>query len=150
MTATVERAYVVSLSIPDNEAFTALSTLTRMGLAVTEVRRADVWVARVDPARIAEVDRALATVETIFNPNKHRLEVRSDARPRPGEVWVMAGDETPATTVVGRAVPGVLGIVRRTSWRLVDGHGSDIPAADLQRAIDGFLCNPAFQKAMTT
>jgi hypothetical protein len=149
MSAPVERAYVVSLSIPDNEAFTALTTLSRMGLTVSEVRRADVWVARVDPNRIGDVDGALATVETIFNPNKHRLEIRSDAHPRPGEVWVMARDETPATTVVGRSVPGVFGIVRRTSWRLLDEHGNDVPAPDLQRAIDGFLCNPAFQKAMT-
>lgn len=150
MSAPVERAYVVSLSIPDNEAFTALTTLARMGLTVAEVRRADVWVARVDPDRIGDVDSTLATVETIFNPNKHRLEVRSDVRPQPGEVWVMSRDETPATTVLGRAVPGVFGIVRRTSWRLLDEHGNDVPARDLQHAIDGFLCNPAFQKAMTT
>jgi hypothetical protein len=149
MTAAVERAYVVSLSIPDNEAFTALTTLLRMGLHVADVRRADVWVARIDPAHTAAVDAALATVETIFNPNKHRLEVRSDVRPRPGEVWVMARDETPATAVVGRSVPGVFGIVRRTSWRLLDEQGNDLPAADLQRAIEGFLCNPAFQKAVT-
>jgi hypothetical protein len=150
MSEPVERAYVVTLTIPDNEAFTALTTLARMGIAVGEVRRADVWVARVDPERAAEADASLATVETVFNPNKHRLEVRSDARPRPGEVWVMARDETPATAVGGRNVPGVSGLVRRTSWRLLDEHGADISAADRQRAIDGFLCNPAFQKAMTT
>ena len=150
MSAAVDRAYVVTLTIPDNEAFTALTTLARMGIPVGEVRRADVWIARVDPERAAEADAVLATVETIFNPNKHRLEVRSDARPRSGEVWVMARDETPATTVGGRAVPGVSGIVRRTSWRLLDEHGHDVSAADRQRAIDGFLCNPAFQKAMTT
>jgi len=150
MTTPVERAYVVSLSIPDNEAFTALTTLARMGIPVGDVHRADVWVARVDPERTAEVDAALATVETIFNPNKHRLEIRSDVHPRPGEVWVMSRDEAPATTVLGRSVPGVHGIVRRTSWRLLDEHGDDVPAGDRQRAIDGFLCNPAFQKAMTT
>ena len=150
MSAAVERAYVVSLTIPDNEAFTALTTLARMGLPIGHVQRADVWIARVDPERAPEVDAALATVETIFNPNKHRLEVRSDARPRPGEVWVMARDETPATAVGGRSVPGVSGIVRRTSWRLLDEYGHDVSAADRQRAIDGFLCNPAFQKAMTT
>ena len=150
MSAPVERAYVIALTIPDNEAFTALTALARMGIAVGNVQRADVWLARVDPERATEIDAALATVETIFNPNKHRLEVRSDAAPRPGEVWVMARDETPATVVGGRSIPGLSGIVRRTCWRLLDEHGHDVSAADRQRAIDGFLCNPAFQKAMTT
>jgi hypothetical protein len=147
MSAPVERAYVVSLTIPDNEAFTALTTLARMGLAVAAVDRADVWVASVDPDRAGALDAALTTIETIFNPNKHRLEIRPDARPAPGVVWVTAIDEAPAATVAGRSVPGVHGIVRRTSWRLLDEAGNDVPDAIRQRATESFLCNPAFQKA---
>ena len=148
MTAAVERSYVVSLIIPDNEAYTALTALARIGLPVAALERADVWVARVDPQKISTLDGALATIETIYNPNKHRLEIRDGARPRPGEVWVTAADETPAITVAGRSVDGLVDIVRRTSWRLLDEQGRSVPAAILDRATESFLCNPAFQKAI--
>ncbi|HEV8021044.1 MAG TPA: hypothetical protein VGP41_07250 [Candidatus Lustribacter sp.] len=148
MSEAVERAYVITLTIPDNEAFTALTTLARIGLPVERAVRSDVWIATVDTEHAATLDRTITTIETIYNPNKHRLEVRSDARPRPGEVWITALDETPAITVAGRTVAGVRGIVRRTAWRLLDDRGADVPAAVLERATETFLCNPAFQKAI--
>ena len=148
MSEPVERAYVVTLTIPDNEAFTALTTLNRMGLPVAAAVRSDVWVATVESPHIAVLDGTIGTIETIYNPNKHRLEVRDDARPRPGEVWITARDETPAITVAGRTVDGVRGIVRRTAWRLLDEQGADVPAGVLDRATESFLCNPAFQKAI--
>lgn len=144
----VLRSYVVSLTIPDNEAFTALTALARLGLPVSSVLRSDVWVAIVDPLLIDAADAVIPTIETIFNPNKHRLDIRSDDRPAPGEVWITAHDETPATTVAGRSVPGIEAIVRRTSWRLLDEGGADVPAGVLDRATETFLCNPAFQKAI--
>ncbi len=148
MSEPVERAYVVTLTIPDNEAFTALTTLNRMGFPVAAAVRSDVWIATVEPAHVAGLDGTIGTIETIYNPNKHRLEVREDARPRPGEVWITARDETPAITVAGRTVDGVRGIVRRTAWRLLDEQGADVPAGVLDRATESFLCNPAFQKAI--
>ncbi len=148
MSEAVERAYVITLTIPDNEAFTALTTLARIGLPVERAVRSDVWIATVEADGAAALDRTITTIETIYNPNKHRLEVRADARPRPGEVWITALDETPAITVAGRTVAGVRGIVRRTAWRLLDERGADVPAAVLQRATETFLCNPAFQKAI--
>jgi hypothetical protein len=148
MSDAVERAYVITLTIPDNEAFTALTTLARIGLPVERAVRSDVWIATVDAEHAATLDRTITTIETIYNPNKHRLEVRGDARPRPGEVWITALDETPATTVAGRTVTGVRGIVRRTAWRLLDDRGADVPASVLERATETFLCNPAFQKAI--
>jgi hypothetical protein len=148
MSEIIERAYVVTLTIPDNEAFTALTTLARMGVPVDAAVRSDVWVASVDEEHAAALDGTITTIETVYNPNKHRLEVREDARPRPGEVWITAHDETPAITIAGRTVDGVRGIVRRTSWRLLDQHGADVPAAVLDRATESFLCNPAFQKAL--
>jgi hypothetical protein len=148
MSEVIERAYVVTLTIPDNEAFTALTTLARMGLAVETAVRSDVWIASVDAEHAAALDGTITTIETVYNPNKHRLEVREDARPRSGEVWITAHDETPAITIAGRTVDGVRGIVRRTSWRLLDQHGADVPAAVLDRATESFLCNPAFQKAI--
>lgn len=148
MSDAVERAYVITLTIPDNEAFTALTTLARIGLPVERAVRSDVWIATVEAGHAATLDQTITTIETIYNPNKHRLEVRSDARPRPGEVWITALDETPAITVAGRTVAGVRGIVRRTAWRLLDERGADVPAAVLERATETFLCNPAFQKAI--
>lgn len=148
MSETVERAYVITLTIPDNEAFTALTTLARMGLPLDAAVRSDVWIATVDAAHAAALDAAIETIETIYNPNKHRLEIRTDARPRTGEVWITAHDETPAITVAGRTVAGVRGIVRRTAWRLLDASGTDVPAGVLDRATESFLCNPAFQKAI--
>ena len=148
MSEPIERAYVITLTIPDNEAFTALTTLARMGLPVESAVRSDVWIATVEAAHAAALDASIGTIETIYNPNKHRLEIRSDARPRPGEVWITAHDETPAITVAGRTVDGVRGIVRRTAWRLLDQHGADVPAGILERATESFLCNPAFQKAI--
>jgi hypothetical protein len=148
MSTLVERAYVVTLTIPDNEAYTALTTLARLGLPVESAVRSDVWIATVEEAAVASLDATIATFETVYNPNKHRLDVRSDARPRGGEVWITAGDEAPAITLAGRTVAGVRGIVRRTSWRLLDAQGADVPPAVLDRATEAFLCNPAFQKAI--
>jgi len=148
MSEPVERAYVITLTIPDNEAFTALTTLARMGLDVDAAVRSDVWIATVDADHAAALDGAIGTIETIYNPNKHRLEIRTDAQPRPGEVWVTAYDETPAITVAGRTVEGLRGIVHRTAWRLLDERGADVPASLLDRATESFLCNLAFQRAI--
>ena len=148
MSGLVERVYVVTLTIPDNEAFTALTALARIGIPAESAIRSDVWIATVETEHAAALDAAIGTIETIYNPNKHRLEVRADARPRTGEVWITAHDETPAITIAGRTVAGVRGIVRRTAWRLLDERGADVPAGVLDRATETFLCNPAFQKAM--
>jgi hypothetical protein len=144
----IERAYVITLTIPDNEAFTALTTLARMGVPVDAAVRSDVWIATIEADHAAALDATIGTIETVYNPNKHRLEIRTDARPRPGEVWITALDETPTITVAGRTVDGVRGIVRRTAWRLLDERGADVPAGILDRATETFLCNPAFQKAI--
>jgi hypothetical protein len=144
---TIERAYVVSLTIPDNEAYTALTTLARMGLGVERAVRADVWLVVLDPARTAAFDTLVPTLEGIFNPNKHRLEIRSEAAPRAGEVWITSRDERPAITIGGRSVAGVVSVRRLTAWRLLDANGTDVPPAILERATEMFLCNPAFQEA---
>ncbi len=142
------RAFAVVLTIPDNEAFTALETLGRLGIDVDRVVRSDVWLFEVEDARAAALRETIASIETISNPNKHRLVERTTAAPEPGEVWIAARDEAPATLVGGRAVPGVRAIRRRTGWRLLDGEGRDVPAAVLDRAVETFLCNPAFQEAI--
>lgn len=160
------RAFAVTLMIPDNEAFTAYETLSRLGIAVAGVTRADIWLFDVEdgapePDRssasrsLASGDRAcdlaatVASIETIYNPNKHRLAERASDRPEAGEVWVAPRDERPMSQVAGRAIPGVRAIRRRTAWRLLGDQGADVPSAELARAVDAFLCNPAFQVAFT-
>jgi hypothetical protein len=142
------RAFAVTLTIPDNEAFTAYETLSRLGIAVARVVRADIWLFDVD-ASAGDLAATIASIETIHNPNKHRLAERGSDRPAPGEVWVAPRDEAEATLVAGRAIPGVRAIRRRTAWRLVDDEGADVPSTELVRAIESFLCNPAFQVAIT-
>lgn len=142
------RAFAVALTIPDNEAFTATETLARLGLGVGRTARADIWLFDVDDPEADALRERIASIETIFNPNKHRLVERPSAAPEPGEVWIAARDEAPATLVGGRAIPGVRAIRRRTGWHLFDHDGRDVPAATLERAVETFLCNPAFQEAI--
>jgi hypothetical protein len=146
MTAT--RTFAVTLTIPDNEAFTAFETLGRLGVDVARVVRGDIWQFEVEEAAAGGLAAAIASIETIHNPNKHRLAARESDRPLPGEVWVAPRDEAPATLVGGRAIPGVRGIRRRTAWRLLDDAGRDIASPEFDRAIETFLCNPAFQVAI--
>lgn len=143
------RTFAVTLVIPDNEAFTAYETLGRLGVPVARVVRADVWQFDVDEAARVDLARTVASIETIHNPNKHRLAERESDRPLAGEVWIAPRDEAPATSVAGRAIPGVRAIRRRTAWRLLDDAGRDVAPSDLDRAVETFLCNPAFQVAIT-
>ncbi|MEA2786322.1 MAG: hypothetical protein QOF71_2426 [Candidatus Eremiobacteraeota bacterium] len=146
---TVTRTFAVSLTIPDNEAFTALETLDRLGIPVARVVRADIWLFDADDAA-ADLASAIASNETIHNPNKHRLAERDSDQPAPGEVWIASRDEPPARLVAGRSIPGVTAIRRRTAWRLLDDSGRDVAPAALDRAVETFLCNPAFQVAIKT
>jgi hypothetical protein len=142
------RTFAVTLTIPDNEAFTALETLGRLGLPVARVVRADIWLFDADDSA-ADLASTIASIETIHNPNKHRLAERESDRPAPGEVWIASRDEPPFSSVAGRRIAGVRAIRRRTAWRLLDDSGRDVAADTLDRAVETFLCNPAFQVAIT-
>ncbi|HTJ28705.1 MAG TPA: hypothetical protein VMA36_21300 [Candidatus Limnocylindria bacterium] len=143
------RTFAVSLTIPDNEAFTAFETLGRLGVPVARVVRSDIWSFDVDERAAGELAATIGSIETISNPNKHRLVERSADRPEAGEVWIAPRDETPATQVAGRSIPGVRAIRRRTAWRLLDDAGHDVAPDVLSRAVETFLCNPAFQVAIS-
>jgi hypothetical protein len=145
----VTRTFAVSLIIPDNEACTAYETLARLGVPAARVVRSDIWLFEVAPEAAETLASSVAQIETLYNPNKHRLVERTSDAPEPGEVWVASRDEAPATRIAGRALPGVTGIRRRTSWRLLDEAGQDIGQSDRDRAVATFLCNPAFQVAIT-
>jgi hypothetical protein len=149
----VERAFEVRLTIPDNEAYTALTTLRRLEVACEEVVRADVHVFGVDEGvDTEELTRALKTAATIYNPNKHRLRPLPTPRPSPGEVWITSDGAVPRErdriVVGGVELKGVRTAWRATSWRLLDGGGNPVAAEVLDRAVETLLCNPAFQRAI--
>jgi phosphoribosylformylglycinamidine (FGAM) synthase PurS component len=127
----------VRLTIPDNEARTALATLRRLGVAVEGLERADLYRFDVDPGSEANLVKTLQGFETVYNPNKHALRVREEERPGPGEVWV---DEIDGADV-------------QSSNRTVRIGGlfgtAGAPAAPdvVTSATETLLCNPAFQKA---
>jgi len=148
MTGGSERTFAVTLTIPDNEAFTALETLRRLGLQVSELRRADIWTFAVDDAAAETLAQTIAAIETVFNPNKHELHERPGSRPLAGEVWIAPREEAVRPQVGGRLVPGVRGVQRRVAWQLLDDAGAIVEPAVLERAVETFLCNPAFQKAI--
>ena len=149
----IEHAFEIQLVIPDNEAYTALTTLKRLDVPCDQVVRSDVHVfGAEDDVDAGELARLLMTIATIYNPNKHRLRALDAPRPKPGEAWI-ASSEIPQVRehvqVGGVELKGVRTAWRATSWRLLDRAGNTVPAEVLGRAVETLLCNPAFQRAIT-
>ncbi len=130
-----QRMCAITLKIPDNAAYTTLTTLQRLGLPVARVERSEIWV--VDDAGDADDFAArMERNETLFNPNKHRLAVLDANAPRAGEMWI---EETGAHAPHGRR--------RYVGWRLLDRDGKPADRALLREAAERLLCNPAIEKA---
>jgi phosphoribosylformylglycinamidine (FGAM) synthase PurS component len=127
------RAIAIGLKIPDNTAYTALVALRRLGVAVEGVERNEIFFFDDDGDVDALVRRVKAD-ETIFNPNKHRLEVLAQAAPRPGELWIEPLVQTPRRAAA-------------VAWRLTDAHGLPLRSQLLAAAADRLLCNPAIDRA---
>ena len=130
-----ERAVSVSLKIPDNEAYTALVALRRLGVEVESVERSAIFLFEDDGDAEALLARVAAD-ERIFNPNKHRLALLESARPRRGEVWI----EPLEANARGPAA---------IAWRLFDERGTPLKRPVLETAIERLLCNPAIERAVT-
>jgi hypothetical protein len=151
----IVRCVEVSLTIPDNEAETALETLVRLGVSLDGLSRADLYRFELDAAAEDGLIRTLSSLETIYNPGKHALRVRQDAAPVPGEVWI---DEIRAPAppgsgpvrIAGRELPGVWSVERFTAWRVEPAGGASEAAEVARRATETLLCNPAFQRAILT
>lgn len=145
-----ERVVAIGLKIPDNEAYTALTALRRLGLDVAGVQRSEVW--RFDDAGDSATftDRLRAN-EAIFNPNKHRLEVLDASRgPRPGEVWIAKADERDEVRerLGGKGIASVARARRYVGWRLLGADGAPVSREMLSAAVERLLCNPAIEKAV--
>jgi len=147
------RCVEIALTIPDNEAETAATTLRRLGFPGAVLTRADAYrlhVAGPEGEGPALLD-TLRRIEPLYNPNKHELRERA-ATPGAGEVWIheIVHGEEPGegpVRIAGRTLPGVNGIERFTVWRLADEAGAPAPAEAVARATETLLCNPAFQVA---
>lgn len=153
------RTYEVELTIPDNTAFTALGALQRLGISSDEIRRTDIYCFDVDAAQVGALDASVRSIETIYNPNKHRLAIVTQ-RPA-GEVWIgdraddarraaktqptMSGERN--IVIAGRRLAGVRSVSRATAWRLRRG-GQDVAPEVLAKATAMLLCNPAFQEVV--
>lgn len=151
-------AFGVELTIPDNEAYTTLVTLVRLGIVCRRLERSEVWVFDVEEARAGDLEAQVRTIETIFNPNKHVLFALGAPRPRPGEVWVGerdedAGQPRPAALrevhLAGRTLEGVFGYRRYKGWRLWESEAEVASQAVVANAAETLLCNPAFQVLIT-
>jgi len=148
-----ERAVAIRLKIPDNEAYTALTALRGLGVAVEKLERSEIW--RVDDGGdVATLAARIESNEAIFNPNKHRLTVLDSNEPRLGEAWVyelpVTGGEDPVAydTVGGKRIAGISRARRYIGWRLLDAAGSAVPRTSVRDAVERLLCNPAIEKAL--
>lgn len=142
------RTVAIELKIPDNTAFTALSALQRLGVAVERVERGEVWEVddRGNPATLVE---RVAANPAIFNPNKHRIELRDDREgPQAGEAWITPADDGDMVgeRLGGSGIADVARAARWTAWRLRDASGAPVDRATLAGAVDRLLCNPAVEK----
>ncbi len=143
----------VAPTIPDNEALTALATLRALGVDLGALERSDVWRFEVAPESAGGLVDAVRGIETIYNPNKHALQVRAALDPEAGEVWI---DEPAAAVrfgrsplrIAGRLLDGVDRVERFTAWRLRDQHGAPVAREVVDRALETLLLNPAFQRAI--
>jgi hypothetical protein len=145
-------AYSVELTIPDNEAYTTLVTLVRLGIRCRKLERSDVWVFEIEDAALDGLEPTIRSIETIFNPNKHVLRALSEPRPRAGEVWVGERDESEApgaalreVQFAGRVLAGVRRFRRYKGWRLWESEAEAASTAVVANAAETLLCNPAFQ-----
>ncbi len=151
------RCIEVALSIPDNEARTALATLRRLGVPVAGLDRADLYRCDVAEDAADSLVAMLRGLETVFNPNKHVLRVLDEALPLPGEAWVAEATAAPGAPpaargdvrLAGRILPGVRRLERAVAWRMTDERGNPASAEVVARALATLLCNSAFQKATT-
>ena len=145
------RTVAIKLKIPDNEAYTALTALRRLGVNVARLERAEIWTLE-DAGDAGNFVERVERNETLFNPNKHELHIVATGKPGAGEVWIAAQSDTKVQDIndLPRAVEGVSSGRRYVGWRLfAEGH-APADAATVKDAVEKLLCNPAIERAITS
>ncbi len=138
------RTIAIKLKIPDNEAYTALTALRRLGVDVARLERAEIWQLE-DAGSEADFAQRVERNETLFNQNKHELQVLTGERPREGEAWI---EQLDAQDVALR-IAGVKRGRRYVGWRLFAHGHTPADAQTVRAAVDQLLCNPAIERAIT-
>lgn len=133
----------IRLKIPDNEAYTALTTLRGLGVALSRLERADIWQLD-DGGDSGDLAQRVERNETLFNQNKHELEVLHSEGPREGEVWI---EQLRAKNVSVR-IAGVREGRRFVAWRLFDPSGEPADVQTVRAAVEQLLCNPAIERSI--
>lgn len=128
-------AVAIRLKIPDNQAYTALTALRRIGVPVERVERADIFL--FDAESEDPATRVMQN-EALFNPNKHALHRLDDDTPRAGEVWIEEMGALDAPREFRRYV----------GWRLFGADGAPAAAEVVRSAAECLLCNPAIERAI--
>jgi phosphoribosylformylglycinamidine (FGAM) synthase PurS component len=145
------RTIAIRLKIPDNEAYTALTALRRLGVDLSRLERAEIWTFE-DGGSDGDFVERVERNETLFNPNKHELHILDEGKPRAGEAWIETLRETEDgaddLARIGRPVAGVSAGRRYVGWRLFsDGH-TPADAPTVRAAVEKLLCNPAIERAI--
>jgi len=138
------RTIAVKLKIPDNEAYTALTALRRLGVDIARLERAEIWQLE-DTANADDFAERVERNETLFNPNKHELQILDGDRPREGEAWI---EQLDAHDVAVR-IAGVSHARRYIGWRLFSQAHTPAQPQIVRAAVDQLLCNPAIERALT-
>ena len=138
------RTAAIRLKIPDNEAYTALSALHRLGIDAARVERAVVWQFE-DEGGAEDFMQRVQRNETLFNPNKHELLLLEEPRPREGEAWIEELDARDESV----RIAGVTRARHLVAWRLFKEDRTPADEATVRGAADRLLCNPAIERAIT-
>lgn len=144
-----DTAVAIGLRIPDNEAYTALVALRRLGVEVARLERNEIWHIE-DSGDVATLATRVESNETVFNPNKHRLAVLERPMPRSGEAWIDEIDKHDEVRehLGGKGIEGVRRARRYVGWRLFDAAGNPAPRDVVGSAVERLLCNPAIERAI--
>jgi phosphoribosylformylglycinamidine (FGAM) synthase PurS component len=145
----------IELIIPDNTAFTVLTTLRHLGYEdLVRVERCERVVLTVaDDARPQAIVAQLSRAEVLFNPNKHRMSYAvgpDPERAHPPEFEALVRDREEDNTRLVALLSGTFGmsalhgIERGVGWRLYDGGGPS-GVERLTWACQTLLANPISQ-----
>ena len=138
-----KRTAAIRLKIPDNEAYTALVALRRLGIQAGRVERSQIWIFD-DAGDLHDFAARVMANETLFNPNKHELDVLEHDKPRAGEAWIAELDARDEAM----RVRGVRSGRRFIGWRLFARGHEAAPPQTVREAVEKLLCNPAIERAI--
>jgi phosphoribosylformylglycinamidine (FGAM) synthase PurS component len=139
----------VKLKIPDNTAYSALTALRRLGVDVAHVERADIWQFE-DAGSSEDVAARVQRIESLFNPNKHTLEILPAPNPRPGETWICHREVSNDREAIASGPERMRGVNGHfVSYRLFTDDHAPASQATVEEAIEKLLCNPAIERAIT-